>query len=423
MGRIHMNSAEEVADYINKNFMNIILANCAIKNGNRGCVALSLSTMFLIDKILKERNISYTFYLPQSGYNQREEHIIKAGDTTLKFVSLMDITPLSIKRQIKNIVKYKAYQMTKKAYQEADFILDIGQGDSFADIYGKSRFDWIFSQYKLGMKYKVPYCILPQTIGPFDNPSIRSEARKGIQYAKCVMVRDRQSYDYVKELLPDKSVTEIIDVAFFMPYKKKEFDFDYIHVGLNVSALLWHGGYTRNNQFGLKVDYPSLIRSIIDYFLAQKNVKLHLIPHVVGSERHVENDYAVSYDLYEEYNNPNLILSPLFLDPISAKNYIAGMDFFMGARMHSTIAAFSSEVPVFPMAYSRKFNGLFADTLQYPYMADMKTQSDTEILTHIKQCYEQRKELKDIEHKRMQTTVEERRMLMEEILRKFFGLN
>ena len=149
---------------------------------------------------------------------------------------------------------------------------------------------------------------------------------------------------------------------------------------------------------------------------------MHLIPHVVGGERHVENDYAVSYDLFEEYNHPNLILSPLFLDPISAKSYIAGMDFFMGARMHSTIAAFSSEVPVVPMAYSRKFNGLFTDTLQYPYMADMKVQSEAEILDGIKQCYEQKDKLKEIEHDRMQTTVEERKRLMEVRLCEFFGI-
>ncbi len=80
------------------------------------------------------------------------------------------------------------------------------------------------------------------------------------------MTRDRQSRDFVKRLLPNKAVSEIIDVAFFMPYKKKEFNSDSIHVGLNVSALLWYGGYTRNNQFGLKVDYPLLIHSVIDYF-------------------------------------------------------------------------------------------------------------------------------------------------------------
>ncbi len=406
--------------------MKIIIANAAVNNGNRGCVALSLSSMYIIDKILNNRNIPHTFYLPQSGYDKKEEHTIKVGEITLKFVSLMDITPLTVKQYVKNLIKYlakwKEYQATKKVYKEADFILDIGQGDSFADIYGKSRFDWIFSQYQLGMKLKKTYCILPQTIGPFEVPAIRKQACKGINYAKCVMTRDKQSYDFVKELLSEKVVSEIIDVAFFMPYKKKVFDSDSIHVGLNVSALLWYGGYTRDNQFGLKVDYPSLIRSIIDYFLKQANVKVHLIPHVVGSERHVENDYAVSFDLVEEYNRPDLILSPLFLDPISAKNYIAGMDFFMGARMHSTIAAFSSEVPVYPMAYSRKFNGLFIDTLQYPYMADMKVQSETEILAGIKQCYEQREKLKELEHNRMQTTVEERRKLMEERLCEFFGI-
>ena len=406
--------------------MKIIIANSAINNGNRGCVALSISTMFILDKLLKEKNIPYTFYLPQSGHGQKERHTIKVGDVVLEYMSLMDITPLSIRQYIKNstiyIARHREYQATKKAYQEADFILDIGQGDSFADIYGKRRFDWIFSQYRLGMKYKKPYCILPQTIGPFKDASIRTQACRGISYAKCVMARDKQSYDYVKELLPDKTVTEIIDVAFFMPFKRKEFNKDFIHVGLNVSALLWHGGYTRNNQFGLKVDYPLLVRSIIDYFLEQTNVKVHLIPHVVDSERSVENDYAVSFDLYEEYNHPNLVLSPLFLDPISAKNYIAGMDFFMGARMHSTIAAFSSEVPVFPMAYSRKFNGLFTDTLQYPYMADMKAQSNMEVLTSIKQCYEQKNKLNEIEHERMRTTVEERRILMEKKLCEFLGI-
>lgn len=406
--------------------MNIILANALVNNGNRGCVALSLSSMYIIDKILNDRNIPHTFYLPQSGYEQKEEHTIKAGDVTLKFVSLMDITPLTVKQYLKNLIKYlakwKEYQTTKKVYKKADFILDIGQGDSFADIYGKRRFDWIFSQYRLGMKYKKPYCILPQTIGPFEDPAVRKQSCKGIDYAKSVMTRDKLSYDFVKELLPNKPVVEIIDVAFFMPYKKKEFDSDSIHVGLNVSALLWHGGYTRDNQFGLKVDYPSLIRSIIDYFLAQANVKVHLIPHVVSGERIIENDYAVSYDLFEEYDHPNLVLSPLFLDPIAAKSYIAGMDFFVGARMHSTIAAFSTEVPVVPMAYSRKFNGLFTETLQYPYMIDMKMQSEADILACVKQYFEQREKLKEMEYNRMRTTVEKRRILMEEKLCEFLKI-
>ena len=66
--------------------------------------------------------------------------------------------------------------------------------------------------------------------------------------------------------------------------------------------------------------------------------------------------------------------------------------------------------------------GLFADTLQYPYMADMKTQSNAEILANIKQCYGQRKDLKEMEHQRMHTTVKERREIMETKLCEFFGI-
>jgi colanic acid/amylovoran biosynthesis protein len=58
------------------------------------------------------------------------------------------------------------------------------------------------------------------------------------------------------------------------------------------------------------------------------------------------------------------------------------MDFFTGARMHACIAALSSGVPVLPMAYSRKFAGLFG-TLGYHHMADCKTETGPEILARL----------------------------------------
>ena len=402
--------------------MKIILSNAPINNGNRGCVALSYSVMFLLDELLRSKGIEYELYLSKDGLGDNRRHSIKVGDTNITFISLADISATSVKQRLKQMFKYKSLAYVKRVYQEADFILDIGQGDSFADIYGKERFDWIFSQYELGMKYKKTYGILPQTIGPFTDEDIRKRAVEGIRYARCVMARDKQSYNYVKELVSEKDVSEIIDVAFFMPYKRKAFDKNFVHVGLNVSALLWHGGYTRNNQFGLKVDYQALIHALIKHFLLEKNVVLHLIPHVVGSERHVENDYAVSYDLCEAYGSERLILAPLFLDPIAAKNYIAGMDFFMGARMHSTIAAFSSGVPVVPMAYSRKFNGLFVDTLQYPYVADMKAFDIEENLRKIISAYTNKNKLVMTISDRMTTTVQIRKDLLMKNLQAFIVL-
>ncbi len=401
---------------------NIILANADVYSGNRGCAALAITVMSIINKVFHDADEEYCLFLTDCNAPQKGECLYSAdGIQTLNFVPCAQF-PTNIKSVIKSIVRNR--KLGIKVFRNADYILDIGQGDSFADIYGKQRFEIIDNIHKTARLFGKPYCLLPQTIGPFKDEKIRKKAIKSIEGATMVMARDRQSYDYVKENAPaQKNIREYIDVAFYMPYKRIEFSKDSIHVGINISSLLWHGGYSRDNQFGLKVDYQQIVKSLIDYFLSLPNVTLHLIGHVVGAERHIENDYAVNYDIWKEHgNNPRLVLAPLALTPVDVKGYIAGMDFFMGARMHATIGAFSSGVPVVPMAYSRKFNGLFVDTLQYPYLADLKTASETEVIETIKEAFENRDKLKSIIAERMSGVVKEREKMLLDDLKKFFGL-
>lgn len=403
----------------------IILANAPINNGNRGCVALSITMMSLIDEVMRKANQEYELFLPDSQFLKQEKHVYKIKGYEIQYDSCGYPKGLSLKDDIKLTLKaiINRSNKSRKTFISADYILDIGQGDSFADIYGECRFMMIDRVHVLARKYNKPYCILPQTIGPFENSSIAQKAHESIAKASFCMTRDKQSLDYVKHHVPEqKNVGEYIDVAFFMPYEIIEQNSNFSHVGINVSALLWNGGYNHNNQFALKCDYQMTVRAIIDYFLSLPNTKVHFIPHVVGSERGMENDYEVSYELWREYNNPNLILAPFALGPVEIKSYIAGMDFFMGARMHATIGAFSSGVPVVPMAYSRKFNGLFVDTLQYDSMVDMKKQSDEDILSVIKVAFSRRLELKDMIKQRMEGVVAERRKLLIDDLTKFFNL-
>lgn len=403
---------------------NIILANAPILNGNRGCVALTISALSIIDRIMKESNVSYDIYLPDSGHKKIQQFTYKADSLSIDYTSCdyyTYTTPVvALKKKVRSIVEKQDF---KSIFKNADFILDLGQGDSFADIYGTYRFGQIDLIHEIARKLKKPYCILPQTIGPFKSETIKSKAHETIAYADLCMARDRQSFDYVVTNVPTQTtIKEYIDVAFFMPYNIIEQDKNSIHVGLNISALMWNGGYTKNNQFGLKDDYKQTVKSVIEYFLSLPNIKIHLVPHVVGAERGVENDYEVSYELWREYNNPRLVLAPFALGPIEIKSYISGLDFFMGARMHATIGAFSSGVPVVPMAYSRKFNGLFEDTLDYHYMTDLKIQSKDEILGTIKGAFNKRMDIKDIINNRMNTIVKEREQLMYDELRKFFRL-
>lgn len=403
----------------------IILANAPINNGNRGCVALSITMMSLIDEVMRKANQEYELFLTDSQFLKQEKHVYKIKGYEIQYDTCGYPKGLSLKDDIKLTLKaiINRSNKSRKTFVSADYILDIGQGDSFADIYGECRFKMIDRVHVLARKYNKPYCILPQTIGPFENSSIAQKAHESIAKASFCMARDKQSYDYVIKNVPEQQkIAEYIDVAFFMPYEKIEQESGYTHVGLNISSLLWHGGYTRDNQFGLKCDYKKLVKEIINYFLSLKNTKVHLIPHVVEGERGVENDYEVSYEIWREYNNTNLVLAPFALGPIEIKSYIAGMDFFMGARMHATIGAFSSGVPVMPMAYSRKFNGLFVDTLQYDAMVDMKEQENDEVLSVIKNAFSRRLELKNMIKQRMEGVVAERRKLLIDDLTKFFNL-
>ncbi len=388
----------------------IVLGNAPINNGNRGCVALSYCCVYLFDMVLGQGN--YKLFLSDSQ-EAPGEYSISILNKSINYESIALPRVDTLKGFLKCFIKYKATIRAFSIFKNADVIADIGQGDSFADIYGERRFASIDFIHKISRLLGKNYFLLPQTIGPFNDKRIRTKAINSMIKSSFVMTRDKQSYDYVEELVQSKAhAREYLDVAFFLPFQKKEFDKEHIHVGLNVSALLWHGGYTRDNQFGLKCNYQTTIKQIINYFLSVPNVILHLIPHVVGSERHVENDYAVCFDLLEEYNADNLKLAPLFLSPIDAKNYISGMNFFMGARMHATIAAFSSGVPVVPMAYSRKFNGLFADTLQYNNIADMKTMTEEMIMQTIKTAFLDKNKLREIIKQRNAGVVQNRLKLL-----------
>ena len=407
-----------------KETVNIILANAPINNGNRGCVALSVTSMFIIDEIMSKAGVNYSLWLPDSQHNDCKIHEISINGKKIKYYDISYNKGFSLKDNAKIMMKSVILKKNfAKIFKQSDYILDIGQGDSFADIYGERRFNYIDRIHRIARKYKKGYCLLPQTIGPFEDESVKTKAIKSIEKADLCMARDKQSLDYVTKNVPrQKNVCECIDVAFFLPYETISQDKNYTHVGINISALLWNGGYTRNNQFGLNCDYQSLVRQLIEYFLNQDNVKVHLIPHVVSAERSIENDYAVSYDLWREYNNPNLLLAPLALDPMEIKSYIAGMDFFMGARMHSTIGAFSAGVPVVPMAYSRKFNGLFLETLSYNHLADMKAGDNDTIISFIKDEYENSGSLKKEIECQMETTVKEKKQLIMDKLKEFFNL-
>lgn len=397
---------------------NIIVLGVSPFSGNRGVGALAYSTIYIINQISKSSNVDVNLSAVNMKKTVENKHINIGGDDIG-----LTLFPFIVGSGVSGVLKIIfSFFSSWRTIKQADYILDIGEGDSFSDIYGKERFVSINLPKKLFRLLRKKQLLLPQTIGPFNNERIAKEARKSIEKSNFVMARDRMSYNYVLENTSQKKVEELIDVAFFMPYNKKPFDSSTINVGLNISSLMWHGGYTQNNQFGFNFSYKEVTERIIDFFLANPNVQLHLVPHVVLPDSDVENDYEISKFLFNKYNTEKITLAPFFLDPIEAKSYISGLDFFTGARMHACIAAFSSGVPVYPIAYSRKFNGLFVETLQYPYLGDLVNQSSDDFFGGLEYAFSHKEELKSKIENSLETIVAPRYEILIQELKRFLDI-
>ena len=275
-----------------------------------------------------------------------------------------------------------------KALRHCDLVCDIGAGDSFADIYGLRRFISISLSKMAVPRHRL--ILSPQTIGPFERWWTPYVARWLMTRCRAVVVRDHLSLTVLRDMKVRTEIIEATDVAFRLPYRPADTS-GAIKIGINISGLLFHGGYNRQNMFQLVVDYPRLVRAVLAWFDRQPECEVHLISHVISETAPVEDDYRVAQHLAADF--PRMIVAPRFASPSAAKSYISGMDFFCGSRMHACIAAVSSGVPTVPVSYSRKFTGLF-ESLGYSPVADCKTESEAQILETIRSGFQQRETLK-----------------------------
>ena len=353
-------------------------------NKNMGVAALGYSSLALITDILNERGIEHEISFVGSSKVVKDSLILNGEKIEFDNIKAFDFL------QWKSFIKFLLFPKKYKTKQilNLDILLDIGEGDSFTDIYGDERFRKILNSKRFFYMMGKRQLLLPETIGPFNKVKNEKKAFSIMKKMDAVISRDQQSYNYTAKFLAQEKIFETVDIAFYLPFQKKIFDNKKINVGINISGLLWNGGYTSDNQFNLKTDYRKLIRGVLDFFSGMENIMLHIVPHVVPTDQAVEGDYSLAEQVLKKY--PQIILPPRFETPIEAKSYISGLDFFSGARMHSCIAAFSSGVPVFPMAYSRKFNGLFKDTLEYDWLGDCVNDTEDVVLSNMIEAFKNR---------------------------------
>lgn len=175
--------------------------------------------------------------------------------------------------------------------------------------------------------------------------------------------RDLQSYDLVvaRESITYQALQNIganvilaPDPAFFMQAKCCNLDKRFANnnvIGVNVSPHILtcesHERITYNNY-----------KQMISYILNRTEFQIALIPHVVWENN---DDRNVLKRLYDDFKHDKRIIMVEDHSAEKLKYIISKCRLFIGARTHSTIAAYSSCVPTLVVGYSVKARGIAKD--------------------------------------------------------------
>ncbi|HZZ69126.1 MAG TPA: polysaccharide pyruvyl transferase family protein [Phenylobacterium sp.] len=343
-------------------------------SGNLGVGALTLANMAIARDVAVEMGLDPKFM------------IFGMSDTGASYVprELADIFPIVAR----SMLSPGGYW---KAIGQQDVVLDIGAGDSFADIYSLLRFAYLWLTKVVATVRRKPLLLSPQTIGPFTKPLYRLAARIALRGAAAVVVRDQPSFDAMKSLAPKVRTIQSTDVAFALPFEDRSTakNGPRIRVGINASGLLFGDAVTGRNRFALSFDYAELMRRFIADLLARGDVDVHLFAHVVSDDP-VDDDRSAIDRLKAEF--PAVTRTPDFAGPSEAKAFISSLDFMVSGRMHACIGALSALTAVVPIAYSRKFRGVFG-MLQYPWLVDTQGSDTDRALAYLNAAVDRRAEL------------------------------
>ncbi|MDX2187612.1 MAG: polysaccharide pyruvyl transferase family protein [Opitutaceae bacterium] len=283
--------------------------------------------------------------------------------------------------------------------REALFIGDIRGGDSFSDIYGFQRYLLATLAVASVIFVKGDIVQFPQTYGPYKSWWSRVIARWILKHSSVIIARDTKSQAVAQSLVGSgKTVHLSPDVAFALTPREPEQPEaaelttrlgDKL-IGVNINALMFHGGYNRDNQFGLKIDYKEFSHRVVSELLKLHEGSILLVPHTFAPEGDIESDNHVCEmiwsSLTKEEQKRTFVLRGA-LDCHELKAMIGKCEFFVGARMHSCIGALSQGVPCVGIAYSMKFKGVFESVGMGDFVVDAREVTTEVALERVRACY------------------------------------
>ena len=406
-----------------KSPLRIGVLGAAFHTGNLGVSALAAGTIqFLLHRFPDAAVFLLDYYREPLNHRVR----IDGKDVNVPLVNMRFSKKLYLPNNIAILlllalaVKVVPYKLRRKLLEgncclreieKADFFVSLAGGDSFSDIYGLGRLLYVALPQILVLLLGKRLILMPQTLGPHQSRFAKAIARYILARAALVYSRDSMSLEEAKALLGHKADRDKFrycpDLGFIVdpiPPSRTEIlglpedgDPNSLLIGMNISGLLFMGGYNRNNMFELKTEYATLVLNLIDFLILRKKAKILLVPHVYGAGKQHESDALVckqAYEMLQDKYGDRIGLASGTYDQNEIKYVIGLCSFFIGSRMHACIAALSQNIPSVLVAYSDKFVRVMQTIGLEHVVTDPRRMDSAEILAIVEQAYDRRAQLR-----------------------------
>lgn len=317
-------------------------------SGNHGCEAIVRSTLGLFRD---EDNLHITL-ISKTPEEDRTYGIDQLCTVIPEQIPYPRCTPSFLSAYLRLKLKNNYVPLDKLNYKKAfdnirrgDIALSIG-GDNYcyADAHCYTMMNDMLLQR--GAKTVLWGCSIEPEI--LKQPAFA----KDIARYSLITARESISYEALRNVNPNTVLLR--DPAFTLEYPAAALPAGFLDgnmVGINLSPLVIE-----------KETVPGLVienyQKVIDYILAETNMGIALIPHVVWQ---AGDDRRPLQQLYQKYKHTERVLLIEDQNCMQLKGIISRCRFFIGARTHATIAAYSTGVPTLVVGYSVKARGIARD--------------------------------------------------------------
>lgn len=341
--------------------------------GNRGCEAIARGTAMLLqqpaDNLLaycRDMELDSRMGLDQVMTLVPYGRKSYVGDRVVAAVNKLFHTETTLKWRLMYIYRHFMDMM-----RPGDVMISTG-GDMMC--YGNNEIIYT-NDYAHRRGYKT--ILWGCSMGP---ENLTPEKQATLARYSLIYVRESLTYDFMRSL-GMQNLCLCPDPAFILPAEECALPECLLQgnvLGLNLSSYVLRGT-SMDSAFGRQ------ILTMMEHVLRDTDLHILLIPHVTWhTANENQDDREISHYLQERYGDTGRVT---VLD-IQALNYcqiryvISHCRFFIGARTHSVISAYTMQVPTIALGYSIKSKGIAHDLgLPSQLVVDSRQQADPGELT------------------------------------------